>query len=297
MAGLLTSTRALVEQLGAFAGGREGIALPFQFIFSGEDGLRLFVSNVVPNLTVRVSARWLESGSQEVQALTYDYAVNATGEDNFFHIPLGRGVLLNVVVLPLTQIVARGQCYVRIDVERGQNAHVLIGTLLAGYIDSSGGRAWPGSPLESSVEGPGYVHRVAGAVPAAGADAFVTMPVLSRWKVRSAQGVLVASAAVVTRYALLFVTQDSDFACMSVSNRPTVAGEGIRHIFGAGGSVADTMNVSIGLGPLPADLTLQTKAAASSILTLALKNADPADQLTALHVLVEEWRNPVTVES
>jgi hypothetical protein len=45
--GLLRSTRALIEQLPAFGGGREGIALPFQFIFSGEDGLRLFVSNVV----------------------------------------------------------------------------------------------------------------------------------------------------------------------------------------------------------------------------------------------------------
>jgi hypothetical protein len=69
-------------------------------------------------------------------------------------------VLLNVVVLSTNATVQRGQTYVRIDIERGANARVTLGTLLAGYIDSSGGRAWPGSPLESGTEGPGWIHTI-----------------------------------------------------------------------------------------------------------------------------------------
>lgn len=296
MPGLLRSTKALLEQLPAFGGGREGVALPFQFIFDGSDGLRLCVFTSKPGLTVRLAARWLESGTDEVQVLTYDFAPNTSGGYEYFHIRLGRGVLLNVLVIAMGTIVVRGQCHVRLDVERGAGAHVTLGTLLAGYIDSSGGRAWPGSPLESAVEGPGYIHAVSSAVPAAGGLPFVLVPLATRWRVLSVTADLTTSGAAGTRRPYILLRQDNAIVYIGPSSLAQAPALAVSHAFAPGAGQPENTGAIIGLGGLPDPAVLQNQDAATANVALGTNGLLAGDQWTALNVLVEEWLSPVTVE-
>jgi hypothetical protein len=294
--GLLRSTRALIEQLPAFGGGREGIALPFQFIFSGEDGLRLFVSNVVNGLTLRLCARWLPSGDDTVQALTYDFTPTSNGSDNFFHISLDRGVLLNVVVLSTNATVQRGQTYVRIDIERGANARVTLGTLLAGYIDSSGGRAWPGSPLEGGTEGRGWIHTVVFPAGNPGFAIQAQAALSTRWRVITARTIFTTGAAVANRRPVVQAGQNGGLILEVPASRVQVAGEVIQHTWAAGVHAPEGTGVATGVGGLPVDMHLQSDNTGNSAVTISSYGIQAADVFSVSTLLVEEWRAPVTIE-
>lgn len=292
--GLLRSTKALIEQLPAFGGGREGIALPFQFIFGGEDNLKLFVSNTVFGQVIRLTGRWIESGSDEVQVFSQDFAHSGTPTEQTFRFNVGRGVLLNVAVLPAFNICQRGQCFVRVDIERGENARLVLGTLLQGYIDSSGGRAWPGSPLESAVEGPGMIRTVQSAAPAAGAASPVLMAAATRWRVLSVECTLVCNPVVMTRNIFCRWVQNSILVGFTISSLRQVAASSGTHIFAAGVGAAEGSGSALGQGALPVPLILQTGGGADGIIQVEVFPMDPGDQLSQANVLVEEWRNPIT---
>src|SRR4051812_37666922 len=156
--GVLRSTNELQTLVPSFGGGREGVAVPFQFVFSGEDNLRVAIVNVVPDLTVVVESRFLPKEKAIIQANQQRIQARSDGIESTTVITMPAGVLLNLVVRAAGALTSRGQCYVRVDIVRGTTTAVVLGTLLAGYIGSYGGRAWPGSPLESPVEGPGYTR-------------------------------------------------------------------------------------------------------------------------------------------
>lgn len=292
--GLLRSTKALIEQLPAFGGGREGIALPFQFIFGGEDNLKLFVSNTVVGQTIRLTGRWIESGSDEVQVFSQDFQHSGSPTEQTFRFNVGRGVLLNLAVLPTFNICQRGQCFVRVDIERGENARIVLGTLLQGYIDSSGGRAWPGSPLESAVEGPGFIRTYPSSVPAPGIGAQLLIAAATRWRVISATAQMTASAVVVTRRPIFTLVNNGLVVCETASSRTQLASETIQHTYAAGLQPAEGTGVICGVGGIPVDCHIQSGGGADGSVTMTAFFMDAGDQWSAMSVLVEEWRNPIT---
>lgn len=292
--GLLRSTKALIEQLPAFGGGREGIALPFQFIFGGEDNLKLFVSNTVTGQVIRITGRWIESGTDEVQVFSQDYQHSGSPTEQTFRLNVGRGVLLNLAVLPTFNICQRGQCFVRVDIERGENARIVLGTLLQGYVDSSGGRAWPGSPLESAVEGPGLSRTYTTGVPAPASAVSIFAPAATRWRVVSATAALVTSPVAGNRRPFLVLGNNSTTFAVIHSSIVQPFNASIQHTFASGLVGAEGSDTTIGIGGVPQNCFLQTAGAPDAFIQISALGMDPADQWGSMQIFVEEWRNPIT---
>jgi hypothetical protein len=279
--------------------GRGGvIASPFQFLRTGEDNLRVSVYNVVAGLRVGISGRMLRPDSSTVQAFRNVLTPTADGELSTEDYALGPGAVLNLVVAPIGTIVEAGRCYVRVDIIRGlEGGTTVLGTLVAGYIGSWGGRGWPGHALEQPGDGPGAVRVYTSAVPALGADPLLLMPVLARWRVLAARAVLTTDATAGDRRPYLTVVQDVAFVHQSQTGRVQPASATVAHVWGAGlANTADAVS-SLAMGSLPTALWLTTRAANNADLRMSTGGLRVGDQWSALTVLVEEWRNPVTILS
>jgi hypothetical protein len=272
------------------------IASPFQFFMGGEDHLRVACVNSVFGNRLVITGRFLQEGRATPQDFSYDFVPTSDRIDSTQLLPMGTGALLNVVVRTAGSIIERGQCFVRVDVVRGlTGATIVLGTLLAGYIGSWGGRAWPGTVLESPTEGPGYVVLQLSTAPAAGGNPSIGLPEQTRWRIIGATAVLTTSAAVATRNAILVAMQSSTNVFFSESSFAQGAGQTRQHTWGAGVTNPLLGAGVTGMGALPVPLMLSTRAALDAQIAISTNNIDAGDQWTTLKLLVEEWLNPVTL--
>jgi hypothetical protein len=275
------------------ASGRLGIqAVPFQFLFTGEDSLLVSVCNRAPGLTLLVVGRFLEQGDAKPRAFSQTLTPLFDGSTQTFPLVMGVGVLLNLAVRTAFSSLQPGQCYVRVDVQRGSGTSGLIlGTLMAGYVVTVNGRAWPGSALEGPQEGPGWTHCITSSPPGAGVDPQINGLLPLRWRIVSLDMGLQTAAGGPARTPLLAVSIDGQimFRCSSSLNQPPSTFQG--HGFGAGLSQAPGAGVIFGLGSLPNELVLDT-ATGSIQIALVTVNLAAGDQWTGITMLVEEWRSP-----
>lgn len=268
---------------------------PFEFFTNGDDGLRLSVVNVVSGLTIALVARFVDSETGSVQANRWDLIPSTDGTESTLDIALPAGTLVNVAVRPLGAVVVRGQCYVRVDVIRGAGATVTLGTLVAGYVGSYAGRAWPGTPLESPYEGGGWIH--AHQFPSPGANTgFFFVPAGTRWRLISVETFFTTSAVVITRIPFLEILQDT-LAIAQVRQTLTIdASTTNTYVWGAGLEIDSDSNLRLGNAALPVGLVLASGASgANASLHLAARNAAVTDVWGTVTVLVEEWRDPATI--
>lgn len=278
-------------------GGRGALVTPFQFVFTGEDHLRLAAVNVVANNTLRFTGRFLEEGEETPVPWSYDFTPTSNGEVAATVAPMGTGALINLAVRSANAIVFAGECFVRVDVVRGLTvSSPTLGTLLSGYIGSSVFRGWPGSALEQPLEGPGRVRLRQGSAPAAGAEPTIGLPVQTRWRIRSCNASLQTSAVAGSRFVFAELVQNSVRVFLSPSNIIQAAGQNLTHTFGAGADAPIVAGAISGVGSLPSLCDLETGAAADALVRFVTVGIDAGDQWTLISALVEEWRNPVTVE-
>lgn len=276
------------------AGGGAIIASPFQFLLTGEDNLRIVSWGRAAGLELTIRGRFLPTGETQIASFLNTHTPASNGALRVQYYPLGDGVLLNLVVRPSTAAVLHGSCFVRVDLVRGIDGAVTqLGTLLRGYVDVSGGLAWPNSPLTAPSEGAGVITVAQGAVPAAGADPVLTMPAETRWRIIGVRGVLTTAAGGANRVPTLFLQQTTldGFAAESSLNQAPGAVGG--HSWGPGATPATTAPVLNGGGPLPVPAMLETGGVANSSIRTVTVNLAAGDQWTALTAIVEQWLNPV----
>lgn len=283
--------RALGEQApGGF------LTAPFQFLLTGEDGLRLAVLNLVAGVRLELTGRWLARGSTKVDAFSMTFLPSSDGTESVIDMALGAGALLNLVVRPLDQQVEVGQCFVRVDVIRGTGATTTLGTLIAGHVGGWGGRAWPGSPLEPPVNGPGWVRAVQASAVGAGLDPSVTGAFNVRWRIKSVTAFLLTSATVINRTPELQWSLNGVTCGRVQSTLDQGATAGRWHTFMAGAAPPAPPTPFAGYGPLPSDFELAAAGLASSFtIAIVTANLQPGDQWSNMAVLVEQWLNPPTV--
>lgn len=279
--------------------GRGGLTpTPFQFVFTGEDHLRLVVANAVPDVVVSVQGRFLDDGGSSPSAFTFQFKPPSTGAVSTSMIAMGRGVLLNVAIRALDQRTEPGECYARLDVVRGFSGGLtLLGVLVCGYIESSFWRAWPGSVLDPPSFGRGRVRLVTVANPAPGAA--VVIPITdtqTRWRVIAVFCAFTASAVAGNRVVFCSLIQSSTEVYRSASSLVATANFSNAHAWGAGAPSPSVAAITSGLGGLPVDCTLSSRGASDASIQIMVGGMDPADQISLVRALVEEWRNPVTAE-
>lgn len=161
------------------------IASPFQFITSGEDNLRVVSVNSLAGVRLKIQGRWRNDRGQ-IEAFSHDHVPNSDRTVAKNEYTLGIGAVLNVVVFANAGTPVVGQTFVIVQLIRGTGAAaVVLGTLLQGYVTSTQGLAWPGSPIQSSTDSEPYVRNLVGTDPAAGSEIIETVPNGARWELVS----------------------------------------------------------------------------------------------------------------
>lgn len=275
------------------ASGRLGIqAVPFQFLFTGEDNLRVSVCAFKPGLQLFLVGRFLEQGDTKPRAFSQTITPLAAGNTETFVLPMGVGVLLNLVVRSNTPLMQPGQCYVRLDVQRGDGgAAIVLGTLMAGYVLSQMGRAWPGSALESPQEGPGWIHYLQSSPPAAGADPQFLSSVPSRYRLITIDGSLQTSGVAGVRTIYLAAVLDGIVIMRTAAPLTVGPAASVTFNWGAGVGFVPASATLISIGSLPTDLYLDTATGLIQVFTFT-SGIDAGDQWTPLTLFVEDWRSP-----
>ena len=273
------------------AGGVKAFASPVQFLLTGEDNLRVTWISAA-DVTLHIQGRMLIASSHAVQAFDYRIEQVADYQSHSRVFALTEGVLLNLVATTEQLLVTPGILHVRVDIIRGlEGATQLLGTLLAGYVGSYGGRAWPGTPLETPLDGPGALKSYTSADPAAGANASLQQQVRTRWRLISARTVIVTDATAGSRFCALITLPRSSgqFTYPVFTAVPPSTGRTL--VWNAGAAYPDSPHFASS-GPLSVDLVLDSLTPGDSLIQTSVSGLAAGDDISALQVYVEEWLNP-----
>lgn len=172
---------------------------PYNFEFTGEDQLALTVHNSLAG--VRVAVHWrMKPRRGPIIANRQEFTPATDRSASSLEFGIGEGYLLNLVAFASAGSPRRGQTFVRVRVIRGRDASaVALGSAIQGYVTGNQDRAWPGSPLEGSLEGDGYIRAITGTNPAAGSELSETVPTGARWEVMALLATLVTDATATNR--------------------------------------------------------------------------------------------------
>lgn len=201
-------------QLPQRGGGR--LSLPNQFPLTGEEKLRITTVNSLAGVNVVVQGRLFDDAGNS-KWFRYVTTPNTDRTIKTTDFPLTKGVIGNLVAFVEGAAPLVGQTAVQVRIVIGTSgATFLMATLVQGYVTAGQELAWPGSPIQNTIDGGGYVRTIAGTQPAPGIDLAETCPTGARWELVGFQATLVTSAVPGMRLPTLTVTTNvgmTMFAC------------------------------------------------------------------------------------
>jgi hypothetical protein len=251
---------------------------------TGDEFLRMTSFGSVASVALALRTRFLRTDGYPVASSERHVpASDRTSVTTDFH--LVDGWLLGCEVHAVAGTPRRGQVFVVVDLVRGSSATPdVLQTLLQGYVTDTSRLAWPGSPIRSSIEGPGVLRSIAGANPAAGANIVETVPTNARWRLHAIQFSLVTAIAAANREvaltfddgATVFARVPSGFTHVAST---TIVYSAFHHAPRNTAAQDTTKNF-----PLPR-IDLQGGFRFNTVTT----NLQAADDYGAPQYLVEEW--------
>lgn len=266
-------------------GGNRVIASPFQFAMTGEDNLRLSVANSLVGVTVNLDGRFLDQDNK-IQAFSYTFTPTADRLVTSMRIPMGRGFVLNLTSYARTGAPKIGQTFVKVDVIRGfSGATIALGTMLQGYVAANQSLGWPGSPIQSSLDGGGFIRFFNGTMPGPGAEISETVPTGARWEVLRVLAGLQASAAAANRYIRFDFYSGGFINARTGSGTPQTAGQNTIYSWGQNYPFSyDPVNL---LHTQP--FTLHSQLLAGQSFQTEVLNMQAGDQWSQPRTYVQEW--------
>lgn len=258
---------------------------PWHFRFTGEDAIEIASYNAVSSARIAVHGRtWHPETGIHPFAFQHIPTADRARTLEVFGLPFG--YLLNLVVFAPSGSPKIGQTFVSVHVIRGRGqARILLATLLQGYVTAEQELAFPGSPIQNSIEAGGHYRLVVGTDPAAGAEIVETVPTGARWELVTFQGILQVNATVTPRRPLL-VFDDGTTAYASLwANGSVTTSEVGAFLWGQGLTRGEPSDTGRKIGSLPTNVGL---LAGSRIRTIT-ENLQAADNWQAPHMFVREW--------
>lgn len=266
--------------------GERVIASPFQWLFTGEDAFRIVVFNSLAGVRVRVQGRFLLRDGR-VQVLNEEVVPTSDRLATTRNFQPGSGFLLNLSVFASSGAPVIGQTYVMVQIIRGfSGAQIVLGALLGGYITAAQHLAYPGSPIQSSIEGGGYYRAITGTDPAAGNLAEEVVPTGARWELISYTILFVTSAVVGNRRPFVYMTDGAQFLSFDYVPTDVPASSVVICNWhrGAGAAVPPAAS-GIQVGSLAEGIILS----AGHVITGSADGLDAADDFQAPTFTVREW--------
>lgn len=155
----------------------------FPFFTTGEDNLRVVSHNTAAGVKVLLTGRGIDS-TGTVIPLTKDHTPNTDGSAKSDDIPLSGVTPLNLRVICSAGTPQWGQTFVEVQLIRGLGAAAIVfGTLIQGSITAAQARGYPGSILESTLDGGGYFRQLFATSPPPGSVVHEVCPTGRRWDV------------------------------------------------------------------------------------------------------------------
>lgn len=251
---------------------------------SGDDYLRVSVLGAGTQ-TVIVTGRVLQYDGT-VKSVRVDVVAPASRAVPTTRIvSLGCGWIENVTAIAGAAGTGLAQTFVAVDLVRGPEGNGgVLATLVQGFVSSLQRRAWPGSPIQSSLDGPGVLRVIAGTNPAAGAEISETVPAGARWRFIAMTAALVVDATVASRVPVLTFDDGATVYAGVGANFNQTAGTAFIYHWSAGGQTNAQTSVSVSVAA-PANLALP----AGARIRTATGALQPADDWGAPEYAVEEW--------
>lgn len=261
----------------------QGIFPPTAVYVGPSDSIEFEARSPSVTTTVTVTLRIL-TPQGEIKEIPQTFVVATVGTGVFTHaIPPTEGFILTAHAS--ADNASRGQCFVKMElIKNPGQGQVLLGALLIqGYLSADDHLSYPQSPTESSLNGAGWVHTIAIANPAAGADWFTQVPSGVRWRVRGLTARLTTSAVAGAR-AVALKLQDAGVLEWTIIGPANNQGpsQGVTYSWAPGLTPAFVLDQTIGL---PADVIMP----ALFVMQTQTVGMDVGDQWSAIRLLIEEY--------
>jgi hypothetical protein len=258
---------------------------PYNFQFTGEDNFRLTVANSLVGCAVAVHYRTAPTPTttqtnREIHLPTSDRLLTTK------EFAVGHGYLLNVAVFASSGTPKRGQTWVKLEVVRGLGAQAqVLGTVVQGYVTANQNLSYPGSPMEASTDGDGYIREFFGTVPGLGLETSEACPTGARWEMLNYRVSFSTDATVINRRSGIFL-DDGAFTYFRSPQTATQAGsQTVSQYWHQAAYFNPSILVDVPLAPLPSQLIML----AGHRIRTATSNMQPGDGYSSAVVLVREW--------
>lgn len=257
---------------------------PGAFYVTGEDNLRVVLHNSLASAVVTIEGRFL-SLDGAVLPFVQTYAPTSDRVAFTRDFRLGEGWILNVSARVTTGAPSVGQVYARICVIRGLGAApIQIGTLVQGYATDGDDLAWPGGPLRTSVEGPGWLRTLANQDPAEGEQVLITVPTGARWRPLALRMVFTSNGTAANREVALRITDGTNEIANVPAGVTQVASQVRRYsYFHSAPRGAGTISLYV-IAPLP-----RIDIPAGYTIETLVDNIQISDAFSGVNLEVEEW--------
>lgn len=285
----MTRTRELSYLPQSFLEANSGaIVAPFQFVLDGNDVMRIKSSTSLGGVRLAIQGRRLTADG-EIEPFAFEHDCHLASDRQIVTSinTLGAGALLNVAVFVTGAQPVIGEVFALVQIVRGNTGPVvLLGTLLQGYVTSTQGLGWPGSPIGSSMDpAAGALRQFFGTDPGPGATFSETVPPGALWELVSLNVVFAASAAAGTRRVFLSIA-DSFASYILLTGLTTLAPlDVVRFQWIQGLPLESAVIPSQAVAGLPMNLRLRAGWTISGIVT----GMDAADDFSSPALIVREW--------
>lgn len=200
--------QVFVAQPIAYAGQRV-IASPFQFATTEDDNLQIVSANSKAGVVLAIQGRRVTTAGA-IEPFVFVHTPNGDRSTKTENFKLGAGALLNLVIFASSGAPVIGQTYVSARIIRGlSSATIVLGALLGGYVTANQPLAYPGSPIEHSLQPQWIARTIQGTDPAAGVEIAEQLPTGARWDLLAVTARLVTDATAGNRFAVLQVELSS----------------------------------------------------------------------------------------
>lgn len=251
---------------------------------SGEESLRVTSRSGDADAALAIAGRFVDAESGDIKPLQERHVPNTDRTAATSDHALGVGWLRSLTVIASSGAPTFAHTFVAVDLIRGRgNSATVLQTLILGPVSANARRAWPGSPLIASIEGPGALRSVLGTNPAAGVSISETVPTGARWRLLSMSFELVTAVAAADREVAIVIDDGATVLFTSPSGFTQTASLTRRYSASiVGAAVAPTQGTDRQI--IIPDLWLPAGARIRTVTT----NIQAGDDYGAPQLLVEE---------
>lgn len=265
------------------AGGRI-LPSPSEFYLTGEDRLRVVSCNALVGVSLKVQWRTVNTNG-DVVPNSEDHTPNSDRTVKTQDYELGTGSLLNVTVFANAAAPLNGQTYVMVQLVRGFGAAaIVLGTLLGGYVTRTQALGFPGSPIQSSIEGGGAIRTILGTVPVPGNSISEVVPAGARWEVFGITAVLTTGLGATPRSVYLVYISSGGALAYSSQSTTVGASSGYTFAWGQGLVPRDAATIAV----CTSDLVQALILLAGQTFQITATNLVANDQFSAPFFTVRE---------